>query len=214
MDIQLTKNDLIWLKNNYSKLKYCELKNSISGELCFNRKYKRIILSDCYHLEIKLEKKEYSVLPQVWEMDGKIKKIATELLIPLIDMHVNETDNTLCVCILDEEKEYLPNGFKIDVFFEQLLVPYLYRTSFLRKYKISPWGEYAHGRLGFLELYAENKITLGRLMEIYSENELRDISKYKGHSDCLCRSGKKVRDCHKLIYMAIYKLKKIDTKYL
>ena len=36
---------------------------------------------------------------------------------------------------------------------------------------------------------------------------LLDYKKYKGHHLCPCGSGKKLRNCHKLLYNSIYKLK-------
>lgn len=208
MVIKLTKNEYNWLRKNYPSLKFIKSKGIIQGKLYFNREYNGIVINDCYEIEIKLEQKKNSILPQVKELNGKLDKMASELTEPLIDQHVNEADKTLCLCIPEMEKEYLPNGFKIDVFFEKILIPYLYWASYKRKFKKAPWGEYAHGDLGYLELYAENKIALEKLMEMYSESELKNISRMKGHNNCLCDSGKKVRGCHKLIYVAIHKLRK------
>jgi len=207
MVIRLAQDDVNWLNKKYPKLKFYEEKEVIQGELYFNREYKGIAIEDSYFLEIKLQSKKNSILPQVKEAGGKVKKISEELLKPLIDLHINQQDGTLCLCIHKKEKEYFPNGFKIDIFFEQILEPGLYWISYTYKYKVPPWEEYAHGNLGYLELYAEDDMDLEELREYIPEEKLRAIKKLKGHRKCLCESGKNLRDCHKLIYNAIYKLK-------
>ncbi|MCP6718762.1 MAG: hypothetical protein KJI71_00840 [Patescibacteria group bacterium] len=206
MVIELTLDDITWLKKKYPKLKFHREKNVIRGELSFNRKYGSVGIKDSYFLEIKLQSKENSILPQVKEFGGKIKRISEKLAKPLIDLHVNP-DGTLCPCIFEKEKAYFPTGFKMQVFFEQILEPYLYWISYTQKYKISPWEEYAHGNLGYLELYAEEYINLEKLREYFSEKELQKIKKAKGHHQCLCKREKELKNCHKLIYSAIYKLK-------
>lgn len=208
MVIQLTRNDINWLSEKHPNFKFYKAKNIIRGELCLDRKFNSVAIKDSYLLEIKLQNKENSILPQVKEIGGKIEGISKELLKPLIDLHINREDETLCLCIYEKEKEYFPDGFKIDIFFERLLEPYLYWVSYFKKYKAFPWEGYAHGNLGYLELYAGDDINLEKLSEHISDEKLRVIKKMKGHQECLCGSRRKLRDCHKLIYNAIYKLKK------
>ena len=140
------------------------------------------------------------------EVHGKIKKISKELELPAVDLHINN-DGTICLCIYEKEKNYFPNSFSVKVFFEEILEPYLYWVSFYRKYKKPPWERYAHFELGHLELYAENGILINDLKKRISMENLLDYKKYKGHHLCPCGSGKKLRNCHKLLYNSIYKLK-------
>ncbi|GAI28153.1 unnamed protein product, partial [marine sediment metagenome] len=173
MAIQLAQDDVDWLNKKYPKLKFYKAKEIIQGELCFNREYKGVVIEDSYFLEIKLQSKRNSVLPQVKETSGKIKKISEELSKPLIDLHVNRKDETLCLCIPEKEKEYFPNGLKINIFFEQILEPYLYWVSYTQRYKTPPWEEYAHENLGYLGLYAEDDISLEKLKEYIPDEKLR-----------------------------------------
>lgn len=208
MDIKLSQEDKKWLKNKYPTLQINSKTNTAQGELFFDRTYKGIRIADSYILQIKFKTKENSILPLVEEVGGKIIQIANQLILPPIDLHINENDKTLCLCIDEKEKDYLPDGFGIEIFFEKILEPLLYWISYYGKYKEPPWEEYAHGFLGHLELYAEGCISLEKLKEKVIINKLYGFKKQKGHDKCPCGSDKKIRYCHKLIYKAIYKLKK------
>lgn len=204
MAIKLTEKDIAWLKEKYSFLKIRD--NFLVGEINFNREFNEISISSSYLLEINLESKQDSILPQVKELEGKIKKIAEELDLPIVDLHINN-DDTICLCIYEKEKDYFPNSFSVEVFFEQIVEPYLYWVSYYKKYKNPPWEGYAHFELGYLELFAENEICLENLKKHISLEKLLDYKNLKGHHLCPCGSGKKLRNCHKLLYNATYKLK-------
>ncbi len=206
MVIKLTKKDIGWIKQKYPKL---ERKSDTIwlGELKFNREFKGVSISSSYSLEINFEPKQGSMLPQVKELGNKIDKISKELNLPIIDLHINN-DKTICLCIYKKEKEYFANGFSVQVFFEDILEPYLYWVTYYQQHKMQPWDGYAHGEFGYLELYAENEISIDELKEYISIEKLLEYKKMKGHHSCLCGSKKILRKCHVLIYSAVYKLKK------
>lgn len=206
MEIKLNKEDVKWIKNNYPKLNYNHELKIIIGELNLCREYNNYKIEDFYNLEIKLITKEGSILPQVKELNDKLKKISVNLNLELSDLHIN-FDETFCLSIYERESEYFINNFTINEFFKNILEPYLYWISFYEKKGYPPWECYAHGNLGYLELYAEGKIDLKELQIKIDKNELLNYKKNKGHCNCLCGSGKKLRNCHQLIYNAIYKLK-------
>ncbi len=206
MAIKLTKKDIDWIQKKYPKLKR---KSDIlwQGEVNFNREFNGVPIKSSYLLEIKFESKQGSILPQVKELGGKFDEISKELNLPIIDLHINH-DKTICLCIYKKEKGYFTNGFSVQVFFENILEPYLYWITHYQRYKTQPWGGYAHGEFGYLELYAENEISISELKEYISIEKLLKYKKMKGHHPCLCGSKKILRKCHVLIYNAIYKLKK------
>jgi len=204
MVIDLSKEDISWLHKNHPDL---ELDDKIlRGEVSFNREYNGIAISSTYSLEINLIPKPESILPSVKEIGGDIKEISQELDLPITDLHIN-SDETICLCIDKKEREHFPNKFTIQDFFEKLIEPYLYWVSYYKKYKQSPWNDYAHGELGHLELYAEGGITLEELKKCITIERLLSFKKYKGHHLCPCGSCKKLRDCHELLYNSFYKLK-------
>lgn len=205
MAIKLTKKDFSWLKEKHSSLKL-EKDIFLSGEVKFHTEFNGISIKASYFLEINFEPKQGSIIPQVKEVRGEIKKISEELSLPIIDLHINQ-DDTICLCIYEKEKDYFSNNFSIKTFFEEILEPYLYWVSFYRQYKKPPWEGYAHFGLGYLELYAENGISIDELKKHISAEKLLVFRKCKGHHPCFCGSGKKLRDCHKLLYNSVYKLK-------
>lgn len=205
MVIKLTKKEIDWIQQKYPKL---ERKSDTVwiGELEFNREFNGISISSSYSLEINFESKPESILPQVKELGGKLDKVSKELNLPIIDLHINN-DGTICLCIYKKEKEYFAKDFSAQIFFEDILEPYLYWVTYYQKHGAQPWEGYAHGKFGYLELYAENEISIDELKEYISVDKLLEYKKMKGHHFCLCGSENKLRKCHKLIYNAIYKLK-------
>lgn len=204
MVIELKKEDLLWLEKNHPNL---TLEGKIlNGQVKSYREYNKVAIKSKYSLEINFQAKQGSILPQVKEIEGKIKKIAEELELPILDLHINN-DETICLCIYEKEKDYFPNNFSIKIFFEELLEPYLYWVTFYQKYKKPPWEGYAHFDLGYLELYAENNISIENLKKRISSEKLLTYKRYKGHHDCLCGSKKKLKKCHELLYTSVYKLK-------
>lgn len=208
MDIKLNKQNVEWIQNNYPELRYDRTNNNIIGSIYFTREYGGHKISDNYDLEIYLATKKGSILPQAKEIGGKIMNLSNRLNCRLLDLHINETDNTLCLTIDKREEEYFTNGFDISEYFRNLLEPFLFWISHLDKYGKAPWGEYAHGNLGHLELYAEGRISINELKDIIANKELMEFKNMKGHYLCPCKSKIKLKNCHKLIYNAAYKLKK------
>ena len=204
--ILLSKNNLTWILKKYPSFRYNSNKLELIGDMFFDRSFDSKRIQDVYSIKILLKAKTNSVLPQCFHIGNKIKKISSELQISLRDLHIND-DDSICLMIDECEQAYFPDGFKIIDFFENILEPYLYWISFYRKYNQPPWDDYAHGKLGYLELYAEGIICFEKLKSKVSY-DWNKISKIKGHHLCICNSNKKLRNCHKKIYQAIYKIKK------
>lgn len=211
MDIKLSKQDVEWLQEYYPELRYEEIHNIIKGDLFFTREHEERIISDNYNIEISLVTKQGSFFPVVKEVDGKIFDLSKKLNCKPIDLHINEPDDSLCLVIDKREGEYFKNGFNIREFIKVLLEPFLYRTSHIDKYDKAPknWEEYAHGNLGYLELYAEGGISINELEDKIGNTRLIEFMNMKGGNLCPCdsKSKSKLRDCHKLIYKAAHKLK-------
>lgn len=210
MDIKLSKQDVEWLQDHNPELRYEKIHNIIKGDLFFTRKYGEHVISDNYNIEISLVTKQGSFFPVVNEVGGKISNLSKKLNCKPIDLHINDSDNSLCLVIDKREDEYFKNGFDIREFIKDLLEPFLYRTSHIDKYGKAPpdWEEYAHGDLGYLELYAEGGIGINELKDKIDNTKLIEFKNMKGHYLCPCKSKKKLKNCHKLIYNAAYKLKK------
>ena len=81
--------------------------------------------------------------------------------------------------------------------------------SYYEKEGQFPWGEYAHGKLGYIERYAENGISLDKLLSFFDKREIISLVLKTRQSTCLCESGEKMRLCHPLIFRGIQKMKKV-----
>lgn len=206
MVINLSKEDLKWLKNNHSNMIFNRKENIIKGVLYFNRSFEDISISDSYDIKILLEPKEGYMIPQVLENNSSKIKQGISLLNSQM-CHLN-SDGTVCLCYMGDDKKYFLNGFKLDIFFEKILEPILYYFSYCFKYKKEPWPSHAHGNFIHLERYGNNEISLIELKKYFKEDQLLKFSKEKGHSSLFCGDGNKIRNCYPLIYKAIYRLKK------
>lgn len=220
LDIQQKDKD--WLKNNYPAL-LVKSDNEISGSLVFKAVFEingeTVEIADKYEVRIVLDKSIYSDLPQVFETSSRIKKVAKQRKVSMADLHVNPT-GTSCLCFKLKEPEYLPNGFNLEDFFNNLVIPFFYGQSYFEQHGVWPWEQYAHGVTAFFEWYIEQKgMTRGELMvfinavkESYSGIELNRVfdrkNVVKGHHLCICGSLRKYRKCHNKALLGLWKLKK------
>ncbi|HFU76852.1 MAG TPA: hypothetical protein ENK66_11475 [Arcobacter sp.] len=206
MDIILSNEDIEWINTQYPNLTVDILNKNISGDISFKRDYEKYEISDTYSIRISLEKKGISILPKVISISDKIRDIAKKYNIDLDDLHIN-SDGSFCLVIDDREEELFENGFTIKEFFQNSLEPFLFQMSYYEREGKFPWGEYAHGRLGYIELYAENGISLDKLLSFFDKREIISLVLKTRQSDCLCGSGKKMRKCHPLIFKGIQKIR-------
>lgn len=209
------ENCIEYISKNHPNLKCNVVDNKIVGNISFSRNYKGCPIEDNYNIKIDFNNiPSESILPKVFITDNKIEKIAEDLCINKKDLHLNDNDS-FCMCIYDREKEYFPDGFNnINIFFEKLIEPYLYWVSYYKIYRSKPWSEYAHGDLGYLELYAENEIDLLGLTQSIDKKKLLKYKNMTGHHICLCGTKYKIRDCHSLILKVIYTLKEESLSWI
>lgn len=131
-------------------------------ELSGRRKKKEWIIVDCssgedcikdvYEIEIRLNGQ-----PKVFEVGGRIKKLAKKLDRPIIDLHLFPNDESCCLGIfLVNEKETLSD------FVINKVYPYFVWQAYFEKFgKIPPCGEYSHGEQGMKE-FREYVSNIGR----------------------------------------------------
>ncbi|WP_345986623.1 SEC-C domain-containing protein [Sulfurimonas sp. HSL-1656] len=206
MEIKLSAEDIEWLITQYPKLQIDTFAKTITGDIDFTRSYEGYEISDSYTIQIILEASGNSMLPKVHELSNKIAEMAKRYKMELIDLHIN-TDRSFCTVIQDREHELFEDKFTIQEFMKKALEPFLFAMSYFDKEGRLPWGEYAHGYLGHLELFAEGGIDLERLLELLEKKELAQALLTNRQSRCLCGSGKKLRKCHPFVFRGINKLK-------
>lgn len=157
------------------------------------------------------------------EGQRKILKHASKIHVVPGDVHVNK-DSTLCLAPPQALDMRFKNGFSLEVFVEQFLIPYLFSQTHFRKTGDWPWPPAGHGASGPLEWYwqyegddletatqltAQHLIKSGGLTEAQVKELLK--KRYKGHKPCLFhkeKEGRRIRDC---CPEALYGLNKLIT---
>ncbi len=176
-------------------------------------------IRDNYEIRILFQRGNVSHLPKVYEVGSRLLSLAKEKKIPPIDLHVS-ADGSVCLCIVEREKEYFPEGFRLQTFIDDLVIPFFYAQTYYKERNEWPWGEYSHGILGIFEWYGENKNatektvnqTIDRLRSSAGwpslQQLLRRKDNIKGNMDCFCQAKTKIRSCHPVAFSGLWKLKK------
>lgn len=156
--IKLSDNDLEHLAQYYPELDYNREKNTIEGVLPFDLVFDKVgeNIKDEYEIKIDLNNVCDLGIPIVSEVAGKILGFAKEKGIQYADLHLNNTDGAMCIIIPPKIKERYPNGFDLVELLKHIQ-EHLYWISYFVKHNKAPWKDQAHGDLGYLELYLENK---------------------------------------------------------
>jgi hypothetical protein len=126
-------------------------------------------------------------LPLVWEIGNRIPRIA--------DRHVNTADGTLCLGVPEELWEVWGHDFNLCEYLEGPTRDFLIGNSLVEQGEPWPHGQWAHGSQGICQFYGE-KLGTSELTAVYRLLQCLLRERIKGHWDCPCGSGKKLRHCH------------------
>ena len=238
LDLTLNDNDKEWLQAHYPSLKVhvkdkklFEIIGSLRFSMAFSGEGKPYVINppqnynegvkieDEYKVRIELRGSEFSNLPQVYESDGRLEKIARDRNLRLEGLHINPS-GAACLCIQQEETDNLPSGFNLKDFFNNLVIPFFYAQSYFEKNNTWPWGQYSHGVWGFIEWYLrqEKPVStktddlLQRLQRYGNEwtkikTVLAPNYRIKGHHNCICGKMEKMRNCHPEVLRGFWRLK-------
>ena len=117
--IKLSDNEVFFLQNNYSSLRYDLGKNIITGYLEFAVQYKDEVgkklfesITDKYQIEIDLNYVTNGI-PIVKETKGRILDLAKQKKINPADLHIDRLSGKICIIIPPEAKERYPRGFNL-----------------------------------------------------------------------------------------------------
>ena len=166
--ITLSKENINFLKTNYSQLAYNHSQNVIVGHLSFDLTFddNKVRIKDSYQIEIDLNKVSDLGMPIVREVNGRILRIAKNKKILYYDMHLINIEGEMCMILPPKVKERYPNGFNLKILLEHI-GEHLYWVSYFEKYDKKPWKEYSHGELGYYELYLEDKKKYSEAFKAY-----------------------------------------------
>jgi hypothetical protein len=138
----LTENEQNWLVANHPGLTYLPLARMIAGTFQVHAKYQELEnIADTY--EVTIDLKHGNQFPTVYEINGKIERMATALNLPESDLHVN-MDHTLCLIRPDKIMSHYHKGLNIKDFLKHLET-HLYWVSYFYRYGKAPWQAEKHG---------------------------------------------------------------------
>ncbi len=230
--ILVSSADFEWLKHNYPGMYLVRGQNLLQGCLWFEMGYSFYSGSAVINPERNLASKDFLIIEDAYDLiidfessTGKVKVRETGGRIlrtkkkwrfaSLSDVHMY-SDNSLCLCPEPEQKLRLPNGFILQDFIYNLLIPYLYYQSYLEKYGKEPWKSSSHGDLGILESYIHQfpsntppKQVINQYVEnlaVNLKNTILNNKWFKGDFLCLCNSKREFKDCHKEAFEGYQKI--------
>lgn len=143
---------------------------------------------DRYSVEIVLLADYPNTVPLVWETGGKIPRHA--------DHHVNKETGEVCLFVPDEGWKIYPPGTTFLEFLNGPVRNFFLGQSVFRRTGEWPFGQRRHGPAGILEYYAE-LLGIDEATVILAYLECLSRPTLKGHWPCPCKSGKRIRDCHR-----------------
>ena len=109
--------------------------------------------------------------------------------------HVNR-DGSLCLEIPSVQRKIFERKPCLVGFVEGLLLPNLYSIEYYKKHKDYPFDQRAHGFDGIYKYHKKDLQGFSISNEKQCYDLLRSLYNYRGHHDCYCGSGLKVRNCH------------------
>ncbi|HME69736.1 MAG TPA: hypothetical protein VKM54_07690 [Myxococcota bacterium] len=142
-------------------------------------------VADEYLVTIEVPSRYSEDLPVVREVGGRIPWTA--------DRHVN-ANGEACVLLPDARWESFPVGAPFLEFLAGPLHSFFLGQSIFESTGKWPFGEWSHGRRGILEYYemlleTESTEVIAGFLWMVSRREV------KGHWDCPCGRGKRLRNC-------------------
>ena len=163
-----------------------DTKTLLSGALNFEASADGLeTITTSFDIELTIPHVFPDQLPQAKEIGGRIGT-DYEHLYP---------DGTLCLAVPIEQRRISFEQPTLLGFVDRLLVPYLYGYCFWSKHGYHPFDEAAHGCEGILHHYFETLRLRDPLAALAVISFLFEHG-YRGHHDCPCGSGRKVRVCH------------------
>lgn len=124
-------------------------------------------------------------VPRVKEIGGRIGA----------DYEHRNPGGTLCLAVPVEQRRVFFEQSTLLGFVNRLVIPYLYGYCFWKKHGRHPFDEAAHGYEGILRHYVD---TLGLCDDLATLAVICFLFEhgYRGHHECPCGSGLRVRACH------------------
>jgi len=158
--------------------------HKIFGTISFHTIIDGFEINDAFDIEIAIPQNYPEDLPSTKETKYKVPRT----------FHRNN-DDTLCLETPLELRKLFNIQPNLIGYIENCLIPYLAAFHYHQKKGKMPFGERKHGGEGIIESYRETLLVSDEYI-IYKFIKYLSANNYRGHEDCLCKSGKKLRNCH------------------
>lgn len=159
-------------------------------------------IEDVFHIEIEIPNSYPSIPPVARDLGERIPQ----------SFHSFE-DGSFCLGAPLAVKMTFLNNPTLLGFVNSLLIPYLYSYSFqLAHHGKMPYGELSHGGSGLMNYYM-SLFETSRPSAIINFLVILAFQKYRGHSECPCGSGNKLRRCHGPFLLELQKQQTPDKFY-
>ncbi len=172
-----------------------------------------VLIEDSYDLTIEFDDVAQKRIAR--ELGRRILHTKNKWRLSWADVHMYE-DYSLCLCPEPEEKLMFANGFSLERYFYDVLIPYFYFQSFLGKFGREPWKSSSHRQAGLLESYRKQSsvdVPIKEVINCYQAHLSPFLLKIASDSKnidpnmiCVCGSNKKFTECHPLAFEGLAKL--------
>lgn len=182
------KNQIVQLLEQQEKLVVVNEdadKIVLEGSININASYNEIHLIGDFETKIIIFKDFPNRIPIIYTLDNKI---------PVEFQHVNR-DKSLCLEVNIEIKMFIIENKSLIEWFKKYVVNYYYSVMFFERYKRYPFGERSHGKEGIKEFYRK-QLNVKQINSIVSMLKFIKDGKIRGHYNCPCGSGNRIRNCH------------------
>ena len=181
----------------------------LRGRIYIYRTTFNYTLNRSYEVEINIPLNS-TCLPTVMDIEG-----AVDASFP--HRYIN---GELCLETDTAVKLYFIEGFNLLKWIREFVEPYYFSYDYYCRYGVFPFGEHPHGIDGIMDTYQDIFLEKDMLATLKLMTYCCETRKYRGHANCPCGSGEKIRNCHGkglLPIMTDSRKKEIvinDTKYI
>jgi len=142
-------------------------------------------ITDVFEIDLVVPETYPEGVPWVLETSGRISDAYEHVY----------TNGKLCLAVPTEERLIFRQEPCLRGFVTKLLIPYCYGYCYWERHGVHPFGEREHGGAGIARFYIDWLGLPGEVQALEVALHLVQHG-YRGHHDCPCGSGAKLRDCH------------------
>ena len=173
----------------------------VSGTLPFEASSEgRETIADVFEIDLTVPRDYPTALPWVRETSGRICEAYDHVF----------TSGKLCLAVPVEERLRFGRDPSLRGFVTNLLIPVCYGYCFWERHGVHPFGEREHGGEGIARFYIDWLGLPGEVQALEVALHLVQHG-YRGHHDCPCGSGARLRDCHGPAILELHRTHTVES---